>query len=221
MHAGIRAERFGGEATLAGSGYGELSGYNWTGEEDWGFGYVVGGAYEIPEMALRVALTYGSEIRHELDAEENFFGPSTTEVTMPQSVNLDFQTGVAPKTLLYGLVRWVNWAGWKVEPQGLFAATGLPLVEFDSNAFTYKLGIGRQFTDALSAGVEAGARDAEGQDDDGARSLRRLYRRRGRRDLCAAGRASGSAAGSPTTSSATPTWSRRWAPRRASRTTAR
>jgi long-subunit fatty acid transport protein len=154
LHGGLRAERFGGEATLAGSGYGALSGYTWTGDADWGLGTVLGAAYERPEIALRVALTWGSRIRHELDAEENFFGPTTTEVTMPQSVNLDLQTGLNPKTLVYGSVRWVNWAGWKVEPAGLFAATGLPLIEFDSDAFTWRLGIGRQLTPAFAAGVE-------------------------------------------------------------------
>ena len=163
LHGGLRAERFGGEATLDGSGYGPFSGYAWTGDADWGLGYVVGGAFEIPEIALRVALTYGSEIDHDLDATENFFGPTTTEVTMPQSVNLDFQTGIAPGTLVYGLVRWVNWAGWSVEPAGLFAATGLPLIEFDSDAFTYRLGLARQFTEAFAAAVEITHETAKNQ----------------------------------------------------------
>jgi long-subunit fatty acid transport protein len=154
LHGGLRAERFGAEAGLAGPGFGMLSGYEWTGDDDWGLGYVVGAAYEIPAIALRVALTYGSEIEHELEAEENFFGASTTDVTSPQSVNLDFQTGVAPKTLLFGSVRWVNWAGWSVAPQGFTAATGQPLVEFQDDAWTYKLGLGRQITDAFSAAVE-------------------------------------------------------------------
>lgn len=154
LHAGLRAERFGGEATLAGAGYRELAGYSWTGDPDWGLGYVLGAAYERPEIALRIALTYGSEIRHALDADENFFGASTTEVTMPQSVNLDFETGVAAKTLVYGLVRWVNWDGWEVAPRGLLAATGLPLIAFDQNSFTYRLGLGRAVTDAFVAAIE-------------------------------------------------------------------
>ncbi len=156
VHGGLRAERFGGAVTLAGSAFDAvgLGGYKWTGDPDWGLGYVIGGAYERPEIALRVALTYGSEIRHSLKAEENFFGASVTDITMPQSVNLDFQTGVAPGTLLYGSVRWVNWAGWNVSPKGFTAATGAPLVEFTDNAFTYRLGIGRQITDALALAVE-------------------------------------------------------------------
>jgi long-subunit fatty acid transport protein len=154
LHGGLRAQRFGGEATLDGRGYGRLAGYAWTGDPDWGFGYVLGGAFEVPEIALRVALTYGSAIEHRLDADENFFGPTTTEVTMPQSLNLDFQTGIAPRTLAYGLVRWVNWDGWQVAPAGLHAATGLPLIAFTSDAFTWRLGLARQLTDALAAAVE-------------------------------------------------------------------
>lgn len=154
LHGGIRLERFGGEATLDGWAYGPLAGYNWTGDPGWGAGFVAGAAYEIPEIALRVALTYGSAIRHEIDGDENFFGPSTTPVTMPQSVNLDFRTGLDPRTLVYGQIRWVDWAGWTVAPQGLLAATGLPLVAFDSPAITYRLGLGRQLTPTIAGAVE-------------------------------------------------------------------
>lgn len=165
LHGGLRAGRFGGEATLAGPAFAAvgLDGYHWEGEDDWGLGYVLGAAYEVPEIAFRVALTYGSEIGYELEADENFFGPSTTEVTMPQSVNLEFQTGVSPTTLLYGSVRWVNWDGWNVSPAGFVAATGKPLVEFEANALTYTLGLGRQLTDAFAAGIEVTYEAARGE----------------------------------------------------------
>ena len=71
---------------------------------------------------------------------------STTEVVVPQSVNLDFQTGVAKGTLLFGQIRWVNWDGFEVRPQSLDTLTGLPLTFKDYNVTHYKLGIGRQFT---------------------------------------------------------------------------
>ena len=154
LHGGVRTERIGAEVTLGGAAYGTLDGYEWTGDDDWGVGWVAGASWEKPEIGLRVALTYGSEIRHELDSSENFFGDSTTDITMPQSVNLDFQTGITPKTLLYGSVRWVDWDGWTVAPAGLMAQTGLPLITFESDAWTYRLGIGRQLTEALSAGFE-------------------------------------------------------------------
>jgi long-subunit fatty acid transport protein len=153
LHGGLRAERIGAEVTLGGPAYGALDGYRWTGDDDWGVGWVAGASWEKPEIGLRVALTYGSEIRHELDSSETFFGASTTEVTMPQSVNLDVQTGLAAKTLVYGSVRWVAWDGWTVAPAGLDAVAG-PLITFDSDAWTYRLGIGRQLTGALSAGFE-------------------------------------------------------------------
>ena len=94
LHGGVRTERIGAEVTLGGAAYGQLSGYEWTGDDDWGVGWVAGASWEKPEIGLRVALTYGSEIRHELESNENFFGDSTTDITMPQSVNLDFQTGI-------------------------------------------------------------------------------------------------------------------------------
>ena len=156
VHGGLRAERIGAEVSLGGLAYGSFAGYRWTGDDDWGVGWVAGASWERPEIGLRVALTYGSEIRHALDSQEVLFGQaggSTTEITMPQSLNLDFQTGVTPRTLVYGSVRWVDWNGWEVAPAALDAAFG-PLITFESDAWTYRLGVGRQLTDALSAGVE-------------------------------------------------------------------
>jgi long-chain fatty acid transport protein len=106
-----------------------------------------------------VALTYGSESKHSLSSTETTAVfpvalHSTTDVTMPQSVNLDFQTGLNANTLLYGSVRWVNWKDWTVAPEGFQAISGGDLVKFDSNAMTYRLGLGRQFTDAFAGAIE-------------------------------------------------------------------
>jgi long-subunit fatty acid transport protein len=166
LHGGLRATRFGADVRLAGPGFGPLAGYDWNGENDWGLGFVVGGTFEVPEIALRVALTYGSATEHELASTERLLGMevrSSTEIIMPQSVNLDFQTGVAPRTLVFGSVRWVNWAGWQAAPQAFTAAAGEPLVEFENDAFTYRLGIGRQITDRFSAAVEVSHETARGQ----------------------------------------------------------
>lgn len=166
LHGGLRATRIGAEVGLDGAGFGPIAGYAWDGDDAWGWGYVVGGAYEIPEIALRVALTYGSETEHALDSTELLFGArirSTTDVTMPQSVNLDFQTGVAPGTLVFGTVRWVDWSDWSVAPQAFSGATGEPLVAFADDAWTYRLGLGRQFTEAFSAAVEIAHETPKGQ----------------------------------------------------------
>ena len=50
----------------------------------------------------------------------------TTDVDTPQSVQLDFQTGVAPKTLVFGYVRWVDWSEFSISPARLRAADRRP-----------------------------------------------------------------------------------------------
>ncbi len=173
VHGGLRAIRFGGDAKLAGWGFGPaISGYEWNSTDDWGLGYVVGGSYEIPEIALRVALTYGSETDLTVNSvESHVFDPATgtfgtvrseTDVTMPQSVNLDFQTGLTPKTLLYGSVRWTNWEGWNVAPEGFVSLTGEPLVEFEHDTWHYQLGIGRQLTEHVAGAFEVAHETATG-----------------------------------------------------------
>jgi long-subunit fatty acid transport protein len=168
VHGGVRATALDGQVGLDGFAFGPLAGYDWEGEREWGYGYVAGAAYEMPEIALRVALTYSSETRYELDSKEVFpaaLGGQTlrsqTDVTMPQSVNLDFQTGVSPKTLVYGSVRWVNWAGWELAPPGL---GGAPLVSFSNDTYTYRLGIGRQLTEEFSAAFEVSHETAKNDD---------------------------------------------------------
>jgi long-subunit fatty acid transport protein len=162
VYGGLRVARFGGDAATEGAAYGPLSGYSFEGDDDWGLGYVVGAAYEVPEKALRIALTFGSAIDFELDSTETFpdavggqVVQGTTEISMPQSVNLDFQTGIAPKTLLFGSMRWTNYEGWEVRAPGLAENFDAILASKDYNIWTYKLGVGRQFTKHWAGAVHA------------------------------------------------------------------
>ncbi|TCO69042.1 outer membrane protein transport protein [Rhodovulum euryhalinum] len=90
--------------------------------EETDFGYVVGVAWERPEIAARVALSYNSAITHDFDATESSIltgglpvaGTFKTEI--PESINLEFQTGIAPDTLLFGSIRWVNWTEFTIDP---------------------------------------------------------------------------------------------------------
>lgn len=132
-----------------------IAGYEAEGERDEGFGYVLGVAYEIPDIALRVALTYNSAIEHELDTTESSLAgagiESVTEINTPQSVNLDFQTGIAPGTLLFGGIRWVEWSEFDITPTVYEGLTGGgSLVSYDDDTITYTLGLGRQLTDEWS-----------------------------------------------------------------------
>jgi long-subunit fatty acid transport protein len=128
-----------------------------------GLGFVVGAAYEMPEIALRVALTYSSEIDHEQDTLENDVLPTVTEFNSPQSINLDFQTGVAQDTLVFGSIRWAEWSSFAFTPAGYAGATsGSSLLSYDDDTITYNLGVGRRINDEFSAFASIGYEAATG-----------------------------------------------------------
>ncbi len=169
-HAGVRASKASGEVTLSGMAYDppgpvNLSGYNVKFDDAWGTGYLVGAAYEKPEIALRVALTYFSKVTHDLDTTETFASPlgpipagvpltPVTSVDTPQAVNLDFQSGVAKNTLVFGTIRWVDWSGFLIDPATFTSATGGGLVELEDTT-SYTLGVGRKFNDNWSGSLFA------------------------------------------------------------------
>ncbi len=151
--AGVRFQRASGEVTLAGLGYGAISGYNVVLGEASGTGYVIGAAYEIPDIAMRVALTYNSAITHDFPTTENIAaGESTTTSKTPPSWNLEFQTGIAPDTLLMGSIRYVKHSEFQIDPVAFTAATGSGLVDLEDTT-TYTLGVGRRFNDKLSGSI--------------------------------------------------------------------
>lgn len=143
-----------------------IAGYSVTGEKDRGLGYVVGVAYEKPEIALRVALTYNSKIKHELATTEFIGGggpfTSTTSTDTPQSVNLEAQSGIATDTLLFGSIRWVDWSAFSIAPQQYVGETGVPLVSYDNDTTTYTLGLGRRFNDNWSGAVSVSYEKSHG-----------------------------------------------------------
>lgn len=160
VHGGLRASKASGEVTLAGEAYGAINGYNVNFDNAWGTGYLLGAAYEMPEIALRVAVTYFSKVGHDLDTVEKFPialpGPvpagfpleSVTSVDTPQAVNIDFQTGVAEDTLVFGSIRWVDWSEFAIVPQYL----GSSLTTLDDSV-TYTLGVGRKFNENWSGSL--------------------------------------------------------------------
>ncbi len=137
-------------------------GYVVDGERDEALGYLVGVAYERPDIALRVGLTYASEIEHVLDTTETaaIFVPAgisptgvvtdETTVVTPQSVTLDFQTGIAADTLLFGSVRWAEWTRFVIAPSAYAALVGESLVDYEDDRWTYTLGLGRRLNETWS-----------------------------------------------------------------------
>ncbi|PTV93996.1 long-subunit fatty acid transport protein [Rhodobacter aestuarii] len=146
-----------------------FNGYRMSTDTQTDYGYLIGVAWEKPEIAARVALTYNSAVTHRFNANEVFLATpalnATTvfETEIPQSVNLEGQTGIAANTLLFGSIRWVDWSAFEIAPQQYMAAQGLVpgtnpathsgLVSYDDDSFTYTLGIGRKFNETWSGAV--------------------------------------------------------------------
>ena len=164
VYGGLRVQSLQAEASLF---PGSLD-YTIDSSTDYKLGYLVGAAYERPDIALRVALTYHSEVTHDLNLTEvsTPLGtrPSVEEVTLPQALNLEFQTGVAEDTLLFGSARWVEWSATEIDPSmygDLF--TGFPpLVFFTDDRITYNLGLGRRLNDTWSVLASAGYEETTG-----------------------------------------------------------
>lgn len=129
------------EVHLRGNAYGPLTGYDANVNSDTAMGWVAGVSYSQPEIALKAALTYRSEIEHETPIAETMpalnnetiqavikdtgytgevsdSATTDTTVTTPKSVNFNFQTGLSQQHQLLGTldVRWVPWSDFKIVP---------------------------------------------------------------------------------------------------------
>jgi long-subunit fatty acid transport protein len=140
-YAGLRAVDASGSASLP------LTGYTLDVDGSTELGYLVGVAYERPEIALRVSLTYQSATDHTFSGTENGAATPDFETTLPQSLTLEAQSGVAPNTLVFGSVRWVDWSAFEIAPTGFVTATGEPLAASSQDVITYRLGVARRFTE--------------------------------------------------------------------------
>lgn len=147
--AGLRYQTFSARASVP-----FIGGYTVAGENDGGVGYLIGVAYEKPEIALRVALSYNSKIDHSLTTTEFGAAVSQTEIATPQSVNLEFQSGIAKDTLVFGSIRWVDWSAFVIDPALYPPAT--PLVFYSGDYTTYALGVGRKLGENWSGAVTLG-----------------------------------------------------------------
>ena len=176
VHGGLRYQTLEADITLSGLAYinpligpgSGLSGYNVDLQNGSGTGYVIGAAYERPDIALRVALTYHSEIENEFDAAESLRGATvavgTTTVSSPEAWNLDFQTGIAANTLVFGQIRHAVYSQTILTPDFFGSATGGASITDIEDGTSYTIGVGRKFSDAFSGSISLGY-EAEGSDD--------------------------------------------------------
>ncbi len=123
-----------------------------------GFGFVAGAAFQIPDIALRVSLTYRSEVATTHDTIENSAvipadTAGTIDIATPQSLNLEFRTGVNPTTLVFGSIRWVEWSKFDLTPDNYLGGS---LVDYDNDRVTFNLGVGKKLSETLSAAITIG-----------------------------------------------------------------
>lgn len=152
VHGGLRAQTVGGNVTLSGVAFAgfPLDAYSLELENDTSFGYTAGVAYERPEIALRVSLTYNSEVDHTFSSTQAggvvVSGATTTSSSTPESWNLEFQTGVAANTLVFGSVRYSPWSDFQLPAANLGGSNLATLGE----STDYTLGVGRKLNDTWS-----------------------------------------------------------------------
>ena len=147
----------------------------------------IGAAYEIPEIAFRASVVYSAryDVHLKGQVDSTGFGPTvgvgpnnpfsqvpaytgvfpvTADTEIPQSIELKFQTGIAPGWLAFGSVKWQDWSQLQVIPiEGVYSPIygpgGVPRltnVSFDAlyrDGWTVTGGVGHKFTDHLSGAV--------------------------------------------------------------------
>ena len=161
------------EIKLRGLAYGgntKLGTYNVKLEKEEALGWLAGFAYSIPEIALKAAVTYRSEIKHNAVSNESTLLPaplsalnSSVDATTPQSVNFDFQTGIAANTLAFANLRWVHWSQFAVKPTLLGNISSIPtphvrqnLIDYSDDQWSANVGVGRKFNNKWSGSASVG-----------------------------------------------------------------
>ena len=177
IYGGPTIQRLEGDVHLRGNAYKTASGYDANITRDTAYGWMAGIAYLKPEIALKAALTYRSEIDHDTTTYENFpalaarglptQGTNEITITTPKSVNLDFQTGINPTTLLTAKARWVPWSDFAIKPKIYNAAAiasgngDLNLLDYSKDAWTAEVGLGKKLSPQLAisgaVGYDSGA----------------------------------------------------------------
>ena len=188
FYGGAAYQTIKGNVSLRGQAYSLYNGYDASIPEDSAVGWLAGAAFQIPEIALKASLTYRSEIDHDVNIEENIptlpalgllgqealaqkiaASSGQTTITTPQSVNLDFQTGIMANTVAFANLRWVNWKDFSIRPNKfgqlsqhpvVVGSTGKPdgfdLVAYTDDQYSVTAGVGRKLNDQWAGNVSVG-----------------------------------------------------------------
>src|SRR5690606_12406192 len=121
IYAGPVYQTVKGDLSLRGQAYSIFNGYDADIKETSDVGWLAAIACQIHDIDLKASLTYRSEIEHDVNINENIptlpaltklpngaaaasgIAPASgeTKITTPQSVNLDFHTGIMANTVAF------------------------------------------------------------------------------------------------------------------------
>ena len=135
-------------------------------KDDYQPGYRLGVAYEIPEIALRAQLLYRSSVNHSPsdspsdsftvrnpDGSIAFAAPTAGQGTLPQSLELKLQSGIAPGWLAFGSVKWTDWSVLETLDYTILGgplAGPRELEYYYKDGWTVTGGIGHAFSESIS-----------------------------------------------------------------------
>lgn len=180
VYAGPAFQKLEGEVHLRGNAYRSATAYDAQISPDNALGWVAGVSYSKPEIALKAALTYRSEIEHSAPIQEIYpIAPiaglqsgqalsrqerNKFSVRTPESYNLDFQTGLSAKHRLLGTlkVRYVPWSDFAITPplynqvSKVQYPKGLDIVNYAKDQWSAEIGLGKQVNDKLSVAGNVG-----------------------------------------------------------------
>lgn len=128
------------------------------------FGYRIGAAYEIKEYALRGEIMYRSQVDHDPEGQFTSSGlipglplgtklPASGAGSLPQSLEVSFQTGIAPDWLAFGSVKWTDWSVFDVLNYKITGIGAQTKEYYWQDGWTVSGGIGHKFTDDISGAV--------------------------------------------------------------------
>lgn len=190
IYAGGVYQTIDGSLHLRGQATSVYNGYDATFKKDSGVGWLAGFAYQIPEIALKASITYRSEIDHKVTTHENVSSlpalvglgqisqatadgiagtQKKTDITTPQSVNIDLQSGIMKDTVAFANIRWVNWKNFAIQPYQFGAISkivgqlpsvaqpnGFNLLKYSDDQWNATVGVGRKLTDQWAGNVSVG-----------------------------------------------------------------
>lgn len=134
-------------------------------KDDGSVGYRLGLGYDIPEYAMRASVMYRSEVKHNATGTFDFSNAAlaanpalprtvlaTGYGTLPQSVKVYLQSGIAPGWLVYGSVEWTNWSVLQTLNYRV-GTTNKQDKYYWKDGWTIQGGIGHQFTDDIAGTI--------------------------------------------------------------------